>query len=49
MCTCIFELKKDSKGGFTSKEVKEIPSREIKTADELKAEFEVYRKKYMHL
>lgn len=41
MCTCIFELKKDSKGGFTSKEVKEIPSRELKTADELKTEFEV--------
>lgn len=49
MCTYTFELKKDDKGGFTSKEVKEIPSRELKTADELKAEFEVYRKKYMHL
>lgn len=47
MCTCIFELKKDNKGGFTSKEVKEIPSREPKTADEIKNEFNSFRKKYM--
>ena len=49
MCTCTFELKKNDKGGFIVKEIKEIPSRELKTADELKAEFEVYRNKYMHL